>query len=36
MEGKHPVKVINIKERFITHHVDFLLIPTSSNALKPH
>jgi hypothetical protein len=32
MEGKHSVKVINTKQRFIKHLVDFLLIPTSSNA----
>jgi hypothetical protein len=32
IEVKHPVKVINTKQRFIKHPVDFLLIPTSSNA----
>jgi len=32
MEGKHPVKVINTKQRFIKHPVDFLLISASSNA----
>jgi hypothetical protein len=31
MVGKHPVKVINTKQRFIKHPVDFLLIPASSN-----
>jgi hypothetical protein len=32
MEGKHSVKVINTKQRFIKYLFDFLLIPTSSNA----
>jgi hypothetical protein len=32
MEGKHPVQVINTKQRFIKHPVVFLLIPTSSSA----
>jgi len=32
MEGKYTVKVINTKQRFIKHTVDFLLISTSSNA----